>query len=229
MQKKLLLHYPFISNSLDYSGNDIHGTLHGPTLQNDRFGDLGSYSFDGIDDYIEIENPHILSLSNESFSISLWAKIEDNDNTYKTLFVISNKNLMPRIELMKARSGYYNGGFYFQIAQSEDSRSTAFSLDNGSIIAKNVWMHIVGVVDYKKKELSLFMNSKLQETVPLISNFNMPNNINLMARVGKSTSETIGENQQRHRGSLDDIRVYSLALNQKQIDLIYKDEGINDK
>ena len=115
--------------------------------------------------------------------------------------------------------------FYFQIAQCEDSRSTAFSLDNGSILEKNVWMHIVGVADYKKKELSLFMNSKLQETVPLISNFNMPKNINLMARVGKSTSETIGENQQRHRGSLDDIRVYSIALNQKQIDLIYKDEG----
>jgi len=222
MQKNLLLHYPFNSNALDYSGNNVHASLHGPILQNNRFGNIGSYSFDGIDDYIEIQNPDILSFSNESFSISLWAKVEDNDNTYKTLFVISNENLMPRIELMKARSGYFNGGFYFQIAQSKESQSTAFSLDNGAELPKNVWTHIVGVTDYKNKELRLFINSKLQERVALIPNFNMPNKFNLMARIGKSTSANIGENEQRHKGSLDDIRVYNLALNHNQIELIYK-------
>ena len=224
MQNNLLVHYPLTSNAQDYSGNNVHAILHGPTLKNDRFGNIGSYSFDGIDDYIEIENPHNLSFENESFSISLWAMIQDNDNTYKTLFVVSNENLMPRIELMKARGEYLNGGFYFQIAQNEESQSTAFSLDSGSSLPKNVWTHLVGVVDYEKKELSLFINSQLHEIVSLIDNFKMPNGNNLMARLGKSTSKTIGANEQRHKGSLDDVRVYSVALNQKQIEFIYKDE-----
>jgi hypothetical protein len=222
MTNNLLVHYPFKQDTLDYSGQNMHAISYGSKLKKSRFGRFGSYSFDGKNDYLEIENPKSLSFSNESFTISLWVKIQDNDNTYKTLFVISNDALMPRIELMKARSGFFNGGFYFQIAQSEESQSTAFSLESGFSLPRNVWIHLVGVANIEDETLSLYVNSALQETVPLIQDFTMPPEKELMARIGKTTSKTIGANEQRHKGSIDDFKIFSTALSQRQIERIYK-------
>ena len=100
----------------------------GAKLINDRFGNnKRAYKFDGINDYIEAINSIRLSFSNESFSISLWIKIKDNENTYRTFFVISNKELIPRIEIMKGRSEYdqFKGNIYIQIAESMEHQPTA--------------------------------------------------------------------------------------------------------
>ena len=51
----LVAYYPFNGNADDESGNGNHGTVNGATLTIDRFGNENSaYSFDGIDDYIDI-------------------------------------------------------------------------------------------------------------------------------------------------------------------------------
>jgi hypothetical protein len=53
----LVAYYPFNGNANDKSGNGNHGTVHGATLTEDRFGNADSaYNFDGVYDYIEIKN-----------------------------------------------------------------------------------------------------------------------------------------------------------------------------
>jgi hypothetical protein len=50
--------WPFNGNANDESGNGNHGTVNGATLTEDRFGNLNSaYSFDGISNYISVNNP----------------------------------------------------------------------------------------------------------------------------------------------------------------------------
>jgi len=63
--------WPFNGNAQDASGNGNHGTVNGATLTTDRFGNQNvSYSFDGLDDFIEI--PSSVSLHNPQGTINLW-------------------------------------------------------------------------------------------------------------------------------------------------------------
>jgi len=218
---KLILHYPFDIGTLDASGNNIHANNNGATLGLNRYGNIGSYLFDGIDDYIEIINPDRLSFHNESFSISLWVKIQDDNNTYKTFLVLSNKKLMPRFEIMKARSGWNNGPLYIQLAQDKNNISTVKSKKNGHQLPKDKWMHIVGIVDYKNLKLSFYINAKLQGSVALIKYYKLPRK-DLIARVGRSSSIN-KRDQQLHRGSIDDFRIYKGVLSDGQILSLYNE------
>ncbi|MGA1867204.1 MAG: hypothetical protein ACMUJM_01530 [bacterium] len=70
----LVAYYPFDGIANDLSGNGNNGTVYGAALTEDRFGDANSaYRFDGIDDYIEMDDalPDM-----ESASVSVWVFIE---------------------------------------------------------------------------------------------------------------------------------------------------------
>ena len=55
----------------DESGNNNHGTVNGATLTTDRFGNENSaYSFDGVDDFIEVSNGELVDQN--TISISAW-------------------------------------------------------------------------------------------------------------------------------------------------------------
>ncbi|MEN9002595.1 MAG: LamG-like jellyroll fold domain-containing protein [Flavobacteriales bacterium] len=55
LQTGLVGYWPFCGNANDESGNGNNGTVQGPFLTNDRFGNANSaYEFDGIDDFISI-------------------------------------------------------------------------------------------------------------------------------------------------------------------------------
>ena len=61
--------WPFNGNANDESGNGNNGTVNGATLTTDRFGISNkAYNFDGIDDFIDLQN----LTSNQDFSYSLW-------------------------------------------------------------------------------------------------------------------------------------------------------------
>lgn len=68
----LVAEYLFDGNANDESGNGNHGTIYGTTLTEDRFGNPDSaYSFDGINDFIEVANHHSLALTS-ALTISVW-------------------------------------------------------------------------------------------------------------------------------------------------------------
>ena len=70
----LVAYYPFNGNANDASENANHGTVHGATLIEDRFGNSNSaYSFDGNNDYI-ITNYTPSQNLGTIFSISSWIK-----------------------------------------------------------------------------------------------------------------------------------------------------------
>ena len=74
----LVARYPFDGDANDYSGNNNHGTVYGATLTTDRFNNPNSaYSFDGIDDYIQV--PSSVSFNsietNSAVTITAWINI----------------------------------------------------------------------------------------------------------------------------------------------------------
>jgi murein DD-endopeptidase MepM/ murein hydrolase activator NlpD len=96
----LVAYYPFNGNANDDSGNGNNGTVYGATLTTDRFGYANSaYSFDGIDDYVTVEETIDFKLT--TWSITGWVKVnnfpnqktmpiigKNEDSTYKYNFVL---------------------------------------------------------------------------------------------------------------------------------------------
>ncbi|KAA3631919.1 MAG: hypothetical protein DWQ02_15565, partial [Bacteroidetes bacterium] len=67
--ENLILSLPFNGNALDESGNLNHGEVNGANLTTDRFGnEYSAYAFDGMDDYIIIENNNINQTTEATFS-----------------------------------------------------------------------------------------------------------------------------------------------------------------
>lgn len=70
----LILHYTFNGNANDTTGNGYDGIVYGATLTVDRFGNPDSaYSFDGIDDYIDMGSR---SGGYSSFSEFAWVRAD---------------------------------------------------------------------------------------------------------------------------------------------------------
>ena len=82
----LLGWWPFNGNANDESGNGNNGTVNGATLTSDRFGNTNSaYSFDGVDDYIEIQ-------LNQSLSYTYSAWVNFNNFTQVNQTVLQHKD-----------------------------------------------------------------------------------------------------------------------------------------
>ena len=78
LQEGLVAYYPFNGDAKDESGNGNHGTVYGTVLCRDRFGRKnGAYRFNGVDNYIRVEDTELLRLSKGEYTINLWAKIAD--------------------------------------------------------------------------------------------------------------------------------------------------------
>lgn len=70
--------WPFNGNANDESGNGNNGTVNGATLTTDRFGVLNkAYSFDGVDDYVNVNNSSTLNPS--QLSINCWILANENN------------------------------------------------------------------------------------------------------------------------------------------------------
>lgn len=77
LDEALVGYWPFNGNANDESGSGNHGTVHGATLIEDRFGNPNSaYSFDGTDDFISVPDQPIWTLGVKPFTIVLWAKLK---------------------------------------------------------------------------------------------------------------------------------------------------------
>ena len=67
----LVAYYPFDGNADDASANGLHGVVHGATPAANRFGSPDSaYWFDGINDYISVEDSDLLDVN--EFTASVW-------------------------------------------------------------------------------------------------------------------------------------------------------------
>jgi len=82
LSRGLVAYYPLNGNALDFSGNNLHGVLrNGVSGANDRFNVPNSAMiFDGIDDYIEIDD-HPLLRFRDSFSICFFFNRTANSTT----------------------------------------------------------------------------------------------------------------------------------------------------
>jgi hypothetical protein len=197
--------WPFSGNAIDSSGNGNNGTVNSATLTTDRNGVANrAYSFDGVDDYINITN-NVLPTTSTSNSVSLWFKTVDNDahllldrstlsNVYRTRISISNANVA---------AGGENGNCSGSCTCY--SSNTAFSRCD--------WNHVVLVNNLSANTSKLYLNGVIVGTRNSFcyTNFSSPTSI------GRGNSAYAPFGDAYLMGRIDDVAIWTRALSEQEI------------
>jgi hypothetical protein len=203
----LVGYWPFCGNANDISGNANHGTVNGATLTTDRFGTANSaYSFDGVDDFIQVINSN--SLNSNSTTISGWLNAVAFGGT---------KGLVSRWN--QSGSPCYN--YSTSIHGASNNFYGATTLYSGGIASSNNltinnWIYFTFIHDNNQGG-KVYLNGSLVGTNNVSGNicsslndlfFGAQNNINSLWRF--------------FNGKLDDIAIYNRALTQQEITQLYQ-------
>ena len=199
--------WPFNGNANDESGNGNNGTVNGATLTTDRFGNIGkAYSFDGVNDWIEVLNSPSLQNVN-SMSISGWLNVnqwfQSNGNGWCPILSKSS-TAQPGIYAFGIGSDrFYNNLF---TKQFESTNNFSNSL--------NTWIYCVVVNNGSSAKF--YLNGILHQTV---------NNFQTLSNISSSANLFFGKDNpgilEYTNGKIDDIGIWNRALSDQEISDLY--------
>jgi len=197
----LVAYYPFNGNANDESGNGNHGTVYGATLTEDRFGNTDSaYSFDGINDYMEINN---FSLSYDSITILAW------------VFLKSHSSCCPKI----IGTRYSNYAFQLEIFSNNKimwdcaTQSQRLETDE-NVMELGDWYLITATYDGANSHIYYDSNRVASRTATGSIEL-----LNAVIRIGVE----VHANEDYWDGYMDDIRIYNRALSNSEIQQLYNE------
>jgi hypothetical protein len=211
----LVGYWPFNGNANDESGNGNNGTVNGATLTTDRFGVANkAFSFDGVNDFIEIQNSQ--SLNYQNWTISVWININGyyfgnvNGNTsYGNTIVGKGTDF---------NSGFYGIGFSSQTYKAYSMfglGSQPNYAQSISDISLNNWINVVGT--WNGINMKIYFNGQLENINNNISNNPGVNNQNLF--FGTMAANNLYPYWLN--GKIDDIGIWNRALNDCEIQDLY--------
>ena len=220
--KRLVAYYPFSGNANDASGNMYHGIVRGATLCEDRFGNANSaYYFDGIDNEIFLEDHSDLDLSGD-ITICAWFKTETPQ--WGSLVSNFDQHIPDNGYELCIGSLYNDGGFlYFECAKNDvrDGLSTDASFNDGQ------WHFVVAI-------FAPDVASRGMVFVDAIERFGYYNPLggpissigptpNYPFKIGAASNKTGPEGIANFKGVIDEVRIYEGALNDDEIESLYKE------
>ncbi|MBN2601743.1 MAG: T9SS type A sorting domain-containing protein, partial [Candidatus Marinimicrobia bacterium] len=199
-----IAYYPFDGNADDASGFDLDGLLYGATLVDDRFGDKNKACyFDGVDDFISVRNHNLLNFTQE-ISVNFWMNVAEFltvemhpishgnwENRWKVSLTPNSRTLRWTI---KTDDGIKDLDSNVQMAI--DSYCNITCLYDGAVVK----IYINGELDSQSNHSGKLLTTDIDLTIGRVLPFNTSYNF---------------------KGILDDIRIYSYALSEEEIDNIY--------
>jgi hypothetical protein len=207
----LVGYWPFNGNANDESGNGNNGTVNGATLTTDRFGAVNkAYSFDGVNDFINVINPSVLNFSpGVDFTVSFF---------YKPSTTTTNpggfNGLVSRMRIDNA--GPMNG---WQIGRNNsiykiEVQSSGCGLNLNSIVQNN-WVNVLVVFNRTLGQIQYYIDGTLVNT----TNCSSLSDSFISAHDLKFGVERSGVYYSS--GVLDDIAIYNRALSQQEVSNLY--------
>jgi hypothetical protein len=212
LRQGLVGEYLFDGSAEDTSEHGHHGRVEGATLTANRFGETNrAYAFSGQGDYIVLDPPP--ALNDEAFSMSVWAKY-DQDAMMKwwNNAIISQDdhgrqtNQSRRVFQLSTKGDRMT---WHRMMQSPDSV--------GKLpIQRGVWYHVVAVYDGVHHKL--YVNGELQD----VKAGSFKPNAEEPIFIGKKNSN---EKRFWFHGALDDIRIYNRVLSDKEVSELFTEHG----
>lgn len=200
----LVAWYPFSGNAGDSSGHGHDGTVYGAVPIYDRYGNPNSaYTFNGTTNYIEVSYSPELNPT-EQLTVSAWVNA-----TYWGPYNYSNTIVDCEVPGMHMgfglRGGATTAGFFIA---TWSNWKTTYS-DPGTIAA-DTWYHLAG--SYDGSALKLYINGMVADSLACGGSMD-PSNLHL--RIGTNNSGL-----RYFHGVIDEVRIYSRALSQAEIDTL---------
>ncbi|MEY5001478.1 MAG: hypothetical protein RLZZ211_1514 [Bacteroidota bacterium] len=222
----LVGYWPFCGNANDASGNGNNGTVNGATLTSDRFGNANSaYSFDGVDDLIQIAPSPSLNNFNNSISICAW--VYSNGLSGNPSY--GNQDLQgifgPATWLIN------DGGFFLRLYDGnfDNTNNRVFnysnslpnvSLTSSNIVNTSIWEQVI--CTYDGNAIKIFRNGILtdQQIVGGALTYSL-NTLGRYYTIGQCIDWALSTNIQAFNGKLDDIGIWNRVLTAAEIQQLY--------
>jgi hypothetical protein len=210
----LVGYWPFCGNANDDSGNGNNGTVNGATLTTDRFGNLNSaYSFDGVNDFIDINDD--ASLRPSKISISVW---------YKTTNPDPFRCLVSKTNYTDATNEQYffdlnDVGIKINSSCNPNQGWSYFRPNNAQMLVQNSWNHLVFVWDG--------VSHKVYKNGQILVGVNWGGSAGLTGFIDNCTGGKLQfgrwwqTDPKWFDGLIDDIGIWNRALTQQEITQLY--------
>jgi len=196
--------WPFNGNADDESGNGNHGQVIGATLTSGQTEtDSSVYYFDGINDYIEINN-NLTGNLGDSASITFWFHTTDETFQARDQRLVEKDNGSWWVFFITQ-----SDNFVFSVSENNRDSFGDVVLTKEQMI--NRWHFIAAVKT--NNEYKVFADDSL--ALQFYTPFNHINTIATMT-FGRSEFWT----SQHFKGKLDDIRLYNRALTPEELDIL---------
>jgi hypothetical protein len=223
----LLSCWPGDGNADDISGNSNHGVLqNGATFAPGMVGQ--AFTFDGIDDYVEVPASANLNFGTGDFTVAFWVKFNDlvdadngllHKDTYSGGPLTANGWLFNICGACGSAGGFGtgSGGIGLEtrnlingVGPHTHARYATSNFQTG------VWYHIAGV--RSSNVLHHYVDGVIRATTAEPSPTDVSNNVNLQfGRVNVAP--------QWFNGQLDEIEIYNSALSAEEIQAIFEAES----
>ncbi len=204
----LVAYYPFDNDTLDYSGNALHGSSVGNVqFSANRFNHLNSaYYFDG-NSYIRIpDNDSLDFWPNQNFTVHFWIE---------TAGCVSSANL--GVDLISKWDNIGTNNYPYSIRcingyvkGMKYAKNIGFpKIKSVSLVDDSAYHSVIFVSDENK--IKLYIDGKLEDTTLHKLKPEIHNNSNLY--IGKRSTT----NKNNFTGILDDIYIYNRSLSSAEI------------
>ena len=214
--KQPIAYYSFDENNdtyvFDHSSNQKNGTIHGAVFNSSGLS-RGAYTFDGVDDYINLSDIQLLT---NQLTISLWVRPVDVANN--RAYLISKYKISTNEREYAIFFETDSGDDYKLIIGNESGAEMGEARVDDKLIEdipNNIWTHLAITRD--NSEVKIYVNGKQKyidvNTIPP-DDFTDTGSYLL---IGNS-----GDLDRPFNGSLDEIKIYNSVLTEKEITQIYE-------
>jgi hypothetical protein len=210
----LIAYYPFTGDAKDASGNQLDGTLNGPTAALDRFGKASSaFQFDG-NDYISMGNPSQLQIVND-ITLSAWVNCNYTEGA----------NILSKYAVTN-QSGTNQAGYYLNLQSTGNntkyfgarvgypgSGAAGLNFAGGALFSGNEWVNFTFTITgstakWYKNGVEVFTATNQQPlTADALAAF----------EIGRQSTGAYF-----FQGFIDDVLIYNRVLSPTEVAQVYQ-------
>ena len=200
----LVAYYKFDGNAADSSGNSNNGIENGGVdYRPGRYGQAAF--FDGIDDYIYINNSNSINLSGD-FTLSAWI----NPDHFGT--VLAKGGTQQLYSRYSINLNYEDNG---RIRAWAGDGSVNNFIDSNYLSIKSAWQHILYTYTHSNRQVKIYINGALDKTDTVVDGVTKTNGDLVIGRSDYDNPNTGIPDE--YGGLIDEVRIYDRVLSDQEI------------
>jgi hypothetical protein len=196
---------------IDTTGNGYNGAVVGGDPGWLKAADAGKTGLRlSGSNYVEVSGAVVNTA--RSFTVMAWVNLDLMEaKRYQTFVSIDGREISGFFLQLNPYAGQGTGRFEFDRMEDDTRNSTKITAKAKPSISTNIWYHLAGVYDADGQEMSLYLDGKLQESVPYAKGWQAT------GKTAIGRAKNFGHNVNFLCGSVRDVRLYASALTADQI------------